>query len=112
MKLDDLKARLLAFAQGCRGSMWQSRDETIRLMEEAATAITDLEALVGELEEALAECADELEAEVRGRWFMGGTEVHPALEHKFKRDMVPVLAARATLAKLEKARGKDQTDGA
>lgn len=34
-----LIAELEAFAVGCRGSMWQSREETIRLCEQAATAL-------------------------------------------------------------------------
>ncbi len=34
-----LIAGLEAFAAGCRGSMWQSREETIRLCEQAATAL-------------------------------------------------------------------------
>lgn len=34
-----LIAELEAFAAGCRGSMWQSREETIRLCEQAATAL-------------------------------------------------------------------------
>ena len=37
-----LVARLRMFAIGCRGSMWQSRDETIRLCDEAADAIEAL----------------------------------------------------------------------
>lgn len=112
MKLDDLKARLRSSAKAFReNTVYDSEGDPLRLIvqadecDEAAQAITDLEALVGELGEALAECADDLEAEVRDRWFMGGTEVHPALEHKFERDMAPVNKARATLAKLEKARG-------
>ena len=75
----------------------QVQSLTGALAEEAAMwASVDAErqALVGELGEALAECADDLEAEVRDRWFMGGTEVHPALEHKFERDMAPVNKAR------------------
>ncbi|WHZ33442.1 hypothetical protein [Sagittula sp. MA-2] len=39
-----LTDQLRNFAQGCRGSMWQSRDETIRLMDEAAARIAALEA--------------------------------------------------------------------
>lgn len=34
-----LAAELRAFAAGCRRSMWQSRKDTIRLMDEAATAL-------------------------------------------------------------------------
>ena len=35
---DELIKQLQNFVQGCRGSMWQSRDETIRLCDEAAAA--------------------------------------------------------------------------
>lgn len=45
---DDLKMQLRAFANGCRGSMWQSRNDTIRLCDEAADAI---EAQAAEIEE-------------------------------------------------------------
>ena len=55
-----LVARLRMFAIGCRGSMWQSRDETIRLCDEAADVIEALrthppqpDALPGDLREAL-----------------------------------------------------------
>ena len=44
-----LVERLTNFANGCRGSMWQSRNETIELMDEAAARITALEARVDEL---------------------------------------------------------------
>jgi len=35
-----LVERLETFADGCRGSMWQSRNGTVHLMDEAAAAIT------------------------------------------------------------------------
>lgn len=38
----DIVERLRSFAQGCRGSMWQSRDETIRLMDSGADEIERL----------------------------------------------------------------------
>ena len=38
----ELVEQLRAFSNGCRGSMWQSRDETIRLMDEAANTLTRL----------------------------------------------------------------------
>ena len=44
-----------------------------------------------------AECADDLESEVRAQH--GWPHVHPAVLHKFDRDMVPVLAFRAALNK-------------
>ena len=39
---NDIVERLRAFAAGCRGSMWQSRNTTIELMDEAADEITQL----------------------------------------------------------------------
>ncbi len=42
--MGDVAKECRNFAQGCRGSMWQSRDETIRLMDEAADRIEALEA--------------------------------------------------------------------
>lgn len=112
MKLDDLKARLLAFAQGCRSSMWQSRDETIRLMEEAAEAITDLEALVGELGEALRPFA-------RANHIVASHGEDGTIRCVLSYPKEPldtfVLAslhrAKVALAKLEKACGKDQEHG-
>ena len=47
--MDDLIERLRNFAQGCRGSMWQSRDETIRLCDEAATALAESQAEIARL---------------------------------------------------------------
>jgi hypothetical protein len=52
--------------------------------------------LLGEL---LAECADDLEAELRDRWCVGPDGgCHPALKAKFDRDMVVVDRARAASA--------------
>lgn len=48
--MDDLVKRLRAFANGCRGSIWQSRNETIRLCDDAADAIEALQARVKELD--------------------------------------------------------------
>ncbi len=41
-----LTGRLRDFASGCRGSMWQSRDDTISLMDEAAEEIERLTAII------------------------------------------------------------------
>lgn len=41
---DDLVKRARHFAQGCRGSMWQSRDTTIELMDKLADRIVALTA--------------------------------------------------------------------
>ena len=49
---DDLVKRLRAFAQGCRGSMWQSRDKTIELMDTAADRIEGLEVKLAKVVDA------------------------------------------------------------
>lgn len=62
-----------------------------------------------EVEEALKDCADDLEVEVRAQYGVNALQgVHPALEYKYKRDMTPVLAARRALASL---RGLVVTEG-
>lgn len=40
MDVEGLIGKLQAFANGCRGSMWQSRNETITLMDKAAEALS------------------------------------------------------------------------
>lgn len=42
--MDDLVKRLRVFVQGLCSSMWQSRDQSIKLMDEAADRIEKLEA--------------------------------------------------------------------
>ena len=49
-----LVERLKAFADGCRGSMWQSRDETITLLDQSAETITAALEEIERLREALA----------------------------------------------------------
>jgi hypothetical protein len=63
--------------------------------------LTDCAALIKEAVEALTECADDLEAELKERWCTKpeGT-CHPALQSKFDRDMVTVVKARALVTKL------------
>lgn len=67
---DDLVKQLRAFARGCRGSMWQSRETTVRLCDDAADRIEDLEAEIvrlvrlNETTEARAEAAETLLSEV------------------------------------------------
>lgn len=51
--MSDLVERLRRFAAACRGSQWQSRDKTIRLMDEAADALAQLRAERDRLREAL-----------------------------------------------------------
>jgi hypothetical protein len=45
--------------------------------------------------EALRESADDLEASVKAEY--GYPDIHPAMKHKFDRDMEPVVKARAAL---------------
>jgi len=59
------------------------------------------------LVEALRECAEDLEVEVRSRFIDRDTGLpHPANQRRYDRDMVPVRKARACLAAI-----KDATDG-
>jgi hypothetical protein len=61
--MDDLNGDLRRFAQGCRGSMWQSRNETIRLCDEAADRI---EALTAERDRLAAELAGVRDSTLEG----------------------------------------------
>lgn len=57
----ELTEKLRAFAAGCRASMWQSRDETIRLCDAAADEIDRLLSEKEALEKELAEARRALE---------------------------------------------------
>ena len=70
--MQDLIRQLRAFAQGCRGSMWQSRDETIRLMDEAAEALTTAQAEIERLTKALEATRDHCpQCEGEGQYLFG-----------------------------------------
>ena len=99
-----------AMANPYDGGIWEGNHfnkspfVTVRLSDmkavvKAATAITDLEALVGELGEVL-----EAITAMQALRFGDATATHLSLS-------VLCETARATLAKLEKARGKDQEHG-
>lgn len=62
------------------------------------TRVAELEAKLAALAEVTAELADDLEAEVKAHYVHDG-KIHPAVESKYWRDMRPVQAARALLAK-------------
>jgi streptomycin 6-kinase len=49
----------------------------------------------------LAECAADLRSEIVDRWCYDDGKLHPALQHKFYRDIAPVLAAEALLQAAE-----------
>lgn len=55
--IKELVKRLRTFAQDCRDSMWQSRSETIRLMDEAANALEALQAECAQWQEAAGQAA-------------------------------------------------------
>ena len=64
MSEQDIMELLRNFAQDCRNSIWQSRDKTIRLMDDGANVInrlraenTNLKAEVDELREAASNAA-------------------------------------------------------
>lgn len=105
MKLDDLKARLQLIAAWHKPggpTPKEGMPNRTKTCLEAAQAITDLEALVGELGEALRPYLAVLaEKPQKANWTDRYCDARDQLES----------VARATLAKLEKARGKDQTDG-
>jgi len=59
-----------------------------------------LRARIAELEVLLKECADDLAAELDARYrILPDDKVHPAMQHRYDRDMAPVRAARAALEK-------------
>lgn len=99
MKLDDLKARLELIAAWHKPggpTPKEGMPNRTKTCLEAATAITDLEALVGELGEALRPYLAVLaEKPQKANWTDRYCDARDQLES----------VARATLAKLEKARG-------
>lgn len=106
MKLDDLKARLQLIAAWHKPggpTPKEGMPNRTKTCLEAAQAITDLEALVGELGEALREL-EQTEADYRHMH-----DLHGSGSFKTGRrwDWMRRAGdkARATLAKLEKARG-------
>ena len=50
----------------------------------------------GALLVALKDCADDLESEINAR-YNGPSQVHPALQRRYERDMEPVVVARRLL---------------
>lgn len=54
------------------------------------------EARIEALEQALRDCADDLEHEIENRYL--GYKDHPAMRSKYERDMGVVIRARAALA--------------
>ena len=66
----------------------------------AKDAMTDRDE-VARLRAALEPCADELEAEIKDRYGLLNTsfkDVHPAIAHKYERDMATVYIAREVLS--------------
>lgn len=49
------------------------------------------------LKSALKECADDLEAYIKDHYLDSGGNCHPALQHRYDRDIAPVLNARKLL---------------
>ena len=62
-----------------------------------AAALAEKDARIRELEGALKDCADDLEAFVRGRWCYTSGNPHPGNLPRFEEDMRPVCKARAIL---------------
>ena len=77
--------RLRAFAAGCRGSMWQSRDETIRLCDEAADLIEALRTPPAPTEAVAWRFWHE------GGWNFSSTDPSPHLADCVERDALAVV---------------------
>lgn len=92
---DSLEARLRRTAEELieppTGNIGGVRVDAAKQLREAADTLCQMRAV-------LAECANDLEAEVTARW---RTEpdgsCHPALQAKLDRDLTPVVKARALL---------------
>lgn len=69
-------------------------DALEHLRDVVQAQLAERDARIAELEVALRECADDLEAEVRDRY----APLHPAMEHRYRRDMEPVRKVRALLS--------------
>jgi hypothetical protein len=65
--------------------------------EPASEVVERLTARVSELEAGLRECADDLRAEVNDRWCWSDGRPDPRMQHKYDRDMEPVLKAEDLL---------------
>jgi hypothetical protein len=72
------------------------------LIMSLSATIAEKDKRIEALEGALRECADDLEAELRGRWCIVQGNPHPAMKPKFDRDMQPVYRARTTLGDTER----------
>ena len=66
--------------------------------------IARLESALAVARTALWSAADDLEGEIRGRYSLpDGSEFHPAMERKFRRDMSEVDDARAAIETIDAA---------
>src|SRR5690606_14684188 len=70
----------------------------IALAPSMARIIRGQQAQIEMLKRALVDCADELEAEISGRY---GSSVHPAMALRYKRDMQFVEEARQLIDRIE-----------
>ena len=71
---------------------------SLKLQIEAADAIEALEAENKKLREALRDCAEDLEAEIKARY--GHPDIHPAMLPGFNADLKPVRKANELLGVL------------
>ena len=89
------------FAQvqpGQTGERVGGRDQ--RTSDEELHANAIMMSAAPEMADALKECADDLEAAISGNMMYQGTGLqYPEIRRKYDRDMEPVVAARAALAK-------------
>ena len=70
-------------------------------LEQLRARVVELEATLAAFVEVTTDLADDLEAEVNGRYIPPGGELHSALKVKYERDMRPVHEARSLLAKVK-----------
>ena len=78
-------------------------------VERLSAALAAAHETIARMREALAECADDLAAEIEHRY--DRIKDHPAMTPKYERDMVTVRRARAALADATEARKPTGTSG-
>lgn len=102
-----LEGLALPFSVDDDGSILDSNGDFVTHMwcpccdgdDEKRHALAELFAASPELADALKECADKLQAHCDNMFPAGDRPRYPTLQGSYDRDMKPVLAARAALAK-------------
>lgn len=90
-------ARIAELEDKLKDEEYVSKD-TNEMFHEVRDENIELRARIAELEAALKDCADDLEAEVDARYrICPDNTVHPAMQRKYEMDLLSVRAARAAL---------------